>query len=320
MSTAAQSTAAQLNQKFAIRDHVSFHDHLDEAGHPTGLTELRVTTPAAEATILTQGAHLTRWNPTGQQPVIYVSPRSAFAPGKPVRGGIPVLFPWFAAGWDGKHTPMHGFARVSEWTLESTHLDPNGEVHVTLTLQPTDDFRAAGYGSFHAAIQFRIGATLDTTLEVTNHGTEPMVFEEGLHTYFAVGDIHQVATEGLEGTTYVDKRDNFTRKVQRDRLLRYTRDVDQVHVQTTEPLTIHDAAWKRAIHIRKQGSNTTVTWNPWSTTSPTIPDLAPDSWQHFVCVETVNAGDDRITLAPGHTHRMDSLLSVTRQSVTAESA
>ncbi len=319
------STAADLNAKFAIRDHVSFHDRLDDVGHPTGLVEARIVTAAAEATVLTQGAHLVRWAPTGQQPVIYLSPKSNFAPGRPVRGGIPVLFPWFADGWDHQHKPMHGFARVSDWTVESTHLGPRGEVHLTLSLQPTDDFRAAGYGSFHAAIQFRIGIaegsfndgkavvhsnTLDTTLEITNHSTEPMVFEEGLHTYFAVGDIHQVATEGLEGTTYIDKRDNFVRKVQREHLLRYTRDVDQVHVQTTAPLTIHDAAWKRAIHIHKQGSNTTVTWNPWSTTSPTLVDLAPDAWQHFVCVETVNAGDDRITLAPGHTHRMDSLLSV----------
>ncbi len=306
-------TTADLNEKFAIRDHVSFHDRLDDAGHATGLTELRIVTAAAEATVITQGAHLVRWNPAGQQPVIYLSPKSSFAPAKAIRGGIPVLFPWFATGWDGKHTPMHGFARVSEWTVESTHLDFAGDVHITLSLEPTEAFRAAGYGSFHAAIQFRIGATLDTTIEITNHGGEPMVFEEGLHTYFAVGDIHQVATEGLEGTTYIDKRDNMTRKVQREHLLRYTRDVDQVHVQTTAPLTIYDAVWKRVIHIRKQGSNTTVTWNPWSTTIGTIADLPADGWQHFVCVETVNAGDDRITLAPGDTHRMDSLLSVTAE-------
>ena len=307
------ATAADLNQKFAIRDHLSFHDGLNDSNHPTGLVEIRITTPAAEATIYTQGAHLTRWTPTGQQPVLYVSPRSNFAPGKPIRGGVPVLFPWFADGWDHQHQPMHGFARTSEWTVESTHLDPAGDVHVTLSLAPTDALRTAGYGSFHAAIQFRIGSTLDTTLEVTNHGDTPMTFEEGLHTYFAVGDIHQVATEGLEGTTYIDKRDNFTRKVQREHLLRYTRDVDQVHVQTVAALTIHDAAWRRAIHLQKGGSSTTVTWNPWSTTSPGIPDLLPDSWQHFVCVETVNAGDDRLSLAPGHTHRMDARISITAE-------
>ena len=127
---------ADLNQTFAIRDHVSFHDRLDDTGRPTGLVELRIATATAEATLMTQGAHLVRWNPIGQQPVLYLSPKSSFAPGKAIRGGVPVLFPWFANGWDGKHSPMHGFARISEWTVESTHLDPAGDVHVTFSLSP----------------------------------------------------------------------------------------------------------------------------------------------------------------------------------------
>lgn len=299
-------TAAKLNKTFAIRDHLTFHDGVNDTNTPNGLVEMRIVTPQAEATLYTQGAHLTRWTPTGEQPVIYLSPKSTFAPGKPIRGGIPVLFPWFGPGWDGKHQPMHGFARTAEWTIESTHLAPTGDVHVTLSLSPTPQSRSVGYADFHVAIQFRIGLELEITLEVTNHGTEVMVFEEGLHTYFAVGDIHQVRTEGLEGSTYIDKRDNNIRKVQRNRLLAYTRDVDQVHVRTTAPLTIHDAAWKREVHLYKEGSNTTVTWNPWSVLTPTLPDLAEASWQHFVCVETVNAGDDRITLLAGHTHRMDA--------------
>ncbi len=312
-------TAAELNQRFAIHDHLTFHDGSNGATHP-GLTEIQITTPAAEATIYTEGAHLTRWTPNGQQPVIYLSPKSNFAPGKAIRGGIPVLFPWFGSGWDGRRKPMHGFARTSEWTVESTHLDSGpagtGDIVVTLSLSSNDQSRAIAFPDFRAAIQFRIGAELSITLEITNHATEPFTFEEGLHNYFAIGNITQTTTEGLEGTTYLDKRDptpdgNFTRKVQRDHLLRYTRDVDQVHVETTAPLTIHDAANHRDIHLHKQGSNTTVTWNPWSTLTPGLPDLPPDAWQHFVCVETVNAGDNRITLPPGHTHRMDSRISVT---------
>ncbi len=306
-------TAAALNQKFAIQDHLSFHDGVNDSNHPTGLVELRIATPAAEATIYTQGAHLTRWTPTGEQPVLYLSPKSNFAPGKAIRGGVPVLFPWFADGWDHQHQPAHGFARMTEWAVERTHLDPAGDVHVTLSLEPTEPLRAAGYGSFAATIEFRIGSTLEMALNVTNLGTAAMVFEEGLHTYFAVGDIHGAATEGLEGSTYIDKRDGNTRKVQRDNLLRYTRDVDQVHVQTTDALTLHDSAWKRAIHIEKDGSNTTVTWNPWSTTSPSLTDLPPDAWEHFVCVETVNAGDGRVTLPPRQTHRMATRVSVTPQ-------
>ena len=297
-------------QHFAIQDHLTFH-----VGDGTGNHDLlaaRITTPAAEATVILQGAHLTRWNPRGTEPAIYLSPKSAFAPEKPIRGGIPVLYPWFANGWDGKHQPMHGFARITEWTVESTHLDPTGDVTLTLTLPSTPDLQNAGYGQCAATIHFVVGRELAITLEVTNHGTAPIVFEEGLHTYFAIGDIHQTTTEGLQGTTYIDKRDNFAKKVQTDRLLHYTRDVDQVHLSTASPLTIHDAANHRDIHVVKGGSDTTVTWNPWSVMTPNLPDLAPDSWQHFVCVETVNAADNRITLQPGQTHRMSSTVHITK--------
>ena len=297
-------------QHFAIQDHLPVP--LGNGNLNKDLLEARVTTPASEATIVLQGAHLTRWNPAGTGPVIFVSPKSAFAEGKPIRGGIPVLYPWFAAGWDNQHQPMHGFARITEWTVSSTHLDPHGDVHLTLSLPSTPDLEKAGYGQCAATIQFRVGTELAITLEVTNHGQQPIVFEEGLHTYFSIGDIRETTTEGLQGTTFLDKRDNFARKVQTDRLLQYTRDVDQVHLSTASPLTIHDAGNHRDIHITKGGSDTTVTWNPWSVMTPTIPDLASDSWEHFVCVETVNAADNRITLAPGQTHRMSSTLHISK--------
>lgn len=296
-------------KRFAIQDHLTFHVGDGNLNHD--LLEARIVTPASEATILLHGAHLTRWHPSGEQPVIYMSPKSAFAQDKPVRGGIPVLYPWFGAGWDNQHQPMHGFARITEWTVESTHLDPTGDVHLTLTLPSTPDLQKAGYGQCAATIHFRVGHELAITLEVTNHGSAPIVFEEGLHTYFAVGDIREVATEGLQGTTFLDKRDNFAKKTQTERLFRYTRDVDQVHLNTASPLILHDAAWQRQIHIIKGGSDTTVTWNPGTVMTATIPDLAEDSWQHFVCVETVNAADNRITLAPNQTHRMSSTLRIT---------
>ena len=300
--------AASLNPKFAILDHVRFEDTHE------GLTRIVVKTPKAEATLYTYGAHLTQWNPVGQHPGIYLSPKSPQEPGKAIRGGIPVLFPWFGPRSDGKEGPMHGFARISEWNVESTHFSPEGIVTITLSLEADDHARALGFDHFRAAMQFEIGEHLNITLEVTNHGSEDLVFEEGLHTYFAVGDITKVATEGLEGTIYLDKRDDFKRKVQTTKLLTYTRDVDQVHLNTTSALTIHDDAWKREIHIEKHGSNTTVTWNPWSVLSPGMPDLDPESWKHFVCVETVNVGENKITLAPGATHRMDSNVRITAKA------
>jgi glucose-6-phosphate 1-epimerase len=239
-----------------------------------------------------------------------MSPKSPLEPGKPIRGGVPVLFPWFGPRWNaeafdaehGTKSPMHGFARITVWTLDRVHLDPTGDVHITLSLHPDDLSRSLGYGSFAATMDFRIGKELHQALTVTNRGTEPMEFEEGLHTYFAVDDVPGARLDGLRGSTYLDKRDGAIRKVQRETQFAFTRDVDQLHVNTAEPLTIHDGS--RKVHIVKEGSQSSVIWNPWSVLTPNFADLAEDSWKHFLCAEVVNAADDRITLAPGATHGM----------------
>ncbi len=276
------------------------------------MVQMHIVAGASEAAIYLQGAHLTQWTPHRGSPVLYLSPKSALAPGKPIRGGVPVLFPWFGPRWNGAEfdaahgttSPMHGFGRISVWTVDRVHLSPDGEVHVTLSLAPSDVSRSFGFDHFAATLEFRIGSDLHEALTVTNHGSAPMEFEEGLHTYYAVADVPAARLEGLRGSTYLDKRDNLVRKVQRESSFAFTRDVDQTHVHTAEPLALHDPAGKRTIHIAKEGSQTTVIWNPWSVLTPGLPDLPEDAWQHFICVEVVNATDDRITLAPGATHGM----------------
>ena len=122
-------TIEELQGKFAIRDHISFHE--DEPG----MVQMRVVAHASESTIYLQGAHLARWTPHGGNPVLYLSPKSALAPGKPIRGGVPVLFPWFGPRWNaaefdaahGTTSPMHGFARTTSWALDRVHLSPDGE-------------------------------------------------------------------------------------------------------------------------------------------------------------------------------------------------
>ncbi len=135
-------TVAELTAAFAIHDHISFHE--DEPG----MIKMRISTSASDSTLYLQGAHLAQWTPRGGSPVLYMSPKSALAPGKPIRGGIPVLFPWFGPRWNaaefdaahGTQSPMHGFARTAVWSVDRVHLDPAGEAHVVLSL-PLDDYR-----------------------------------------------------------------------------------------------------------------------------------------------------------------------------------
>ncbi len=297
-------TPAELTEQFAIPGVLSFEST------PTGLTRAQVTTPAAEATVYLQGAHLTHWKPAKQQPVLYLSSRTDLAPGKPIRGGIPVIFPWFGARHDGGTGPSHGFARTSEWQLGFAALSGE-DLHLSFTLAPSDESRKFGFDGFGLALRMRIGRSLALDLTVANNpGGKPLIFEQALHTYYAVADATHVRVSGLGGTTYIDKRDEMKHKVLPPGPIMFTGTTDRVFLDTTATCTIDDPAGARRIIIAKAGSHTTVVWNPWSTLASTLPDMDPEGWLHMTCVETANVDKNSVTLLPGTTHTMSFTASV----------
>jgi glucose-6-phosphate 1-epimerase len=294
----------QLNEHFGLPGMLAFH------ATASGLIHADITTPHATATVYLQGAHVAAWQPKGQQPVIFVSRKSEFVPGKPIRGGVPIAFPWFANRHDGKTGPSHGFARIQDWTLAFAAL-AGDDLHLTFTLGPSEISRNLGYDKFRLAYQLTIGRTLTMQLTVANDAAEPFVFEEALHTYYAVSDIHEVNVSGLEGVTYLDKNDSLQAKVQHGAIA-ITEPTDRVYLSTAGTCVIHDTGSKSRITVAKTGSNTTVVWNPWESGAAKLPDLDPTEWHEFVAVETVNAADNAVTLATGGTHVMQAHISVER--------
>ncbi|MCU1224789.1 MAG: D-hexose-6-phosphate mutarotase [Edaphobacter sp.] len=293
----------QLNDHFAIPGILSFDEH-------NGLTRANVTTPAAKATIYLQGAHLAAWQPTGQQPVIFMSRKSDFEPGKPIRGGVPIAFPWFAIDrnpnrYKGQPGPSHGFARLQDWTLAFAALSGD-DLHLTFTLTPTQMSRDMGFDHFRLAFQLTIGHSLTMQLAVANDAAAPLVFEEAFHTYFEVVDVHEVTVTGLEPTPFIDKTDNMREKPSANAPLTFTGFTDRVYCNTAATCVIHDVAGRRNITVAKTDSNTTVVFNPWKE----LPDMGPDEWHEMVCVETVNAAANAVTLAPGKTHIMQAHITV----------
>ncbi len=279
-----------------------------------GLIRANITTPACTAEIYLQGAHLTQWQPKGEQPVLFLSDQSFFTPGKAIRGGIPVVFPWFGARTatpDDPRTdgPSHGFARISDWTLAFAAL-AGDDLHLTLTLGPSDTTRSLGYNNFALVYEITLGAELRLKLTVNNQSSKPLHFEEALHTYFYVGDSQQISIIGLSDTEYLDKTDNFKRKHQTDPLLHLTGETDRPYLDTITPVNIDDPVLRRRITVDKAGSETTVVWNPWTALTATLPDMSPDCWLTMVCIETANVATNAITLASGEHHTMEAHIFV----------
>jgi glucose-6-phosphate 1-epimerase len=294
----------KLANQFDIANAVRFEDA------PGGLVRAVISTPAVEAEVYLQGAHVTHWAPRGQRPVLFLSRKSLFAPGRPIRGGVPVIFPWFGPRADGKPGPAHGFARSTEWTIEETRLSNDGNVEITLALAPNDVTRGFGYDGFSARLRLTVGHELEMELETRNIAPETLIFEEALHTYFAIADIHQVSVSGLEGTTYIDKTDGFKRKKLGDDPVRISKETDQVHLNAQGTCVVHDPVWNRRIIVAKTGSDSTVVWNPWAEKTASMSDMASEGWQEMICVETANVADNAVHLRPDASHKLTASIRV----------
>lgn len=294
-----------LQQKFAANHDVSFSDE-------NGLVRLHVKTAQATALIFLQGAHLGAWQPAGFAPVIFLSRMSEFVPGKPIRGGVPVAFPWFATDSkqdriDGHPGPLHGFARVQEWELDRVH-SAAGVVNLALSLEATEMSRSMGFDHFRLTLEFRIGETLRMLLTVKNEGRAPLRFEEALHSYYFVDDVHEVTVTGLEPTGFVDKTDEMKRKPAEEKHIAFSKKMDRIYNGTTSTCAILDVAGRRKIEVSKRNSNSTIVWNPWAA----MPDLGEWDWHNMVAVETGNVGADSVTLDPHGSHTMEAHVSVER--------
>jgi glucose-6-phosphate 1-epimerase len=294
-------TVTDIQMKFGIADVLRFEEG------PGGLIRAVISSPQADGEVYLHGAHVTRWTPRGQQAVLFMSSKSRFEAGVPIRGGVPIAFPWFGPRGDGIPGPMHGFARIVEWKLESASLRADGAVELKLGFGPNEVSRAAGFDSFEVHFRAAFGSTLEMELEVRNLSAAPIRFEEALHTYFSVSDIHQVSVKGLEGTTYVDKTDAFARK-QSPEPIHISGETDRVYLNTTATCEIEDPGLRRTIVVEKSGSHATVVWNPWIEKNRTIADMAPEDWKSMICVETVNALECPVVLPTGGTHRLQAAI------------
>jgi D-hexose-6-phosphate mutarotase len=223
---------------------------------------------------------------------------------------VPICFPWFGAKAGSPEAPAHGFARILTWAVSTITREMDGRLRAVLELTP----EAAARGGFPRELSLSLavtaGLTLRLELTARNIDSAPATFEEALHSYFAVSDIRQIRIRGLEGVAYVDKTAAMARKPGESDPIAIAAETDRVYLGTKGTVTIEDTGWKRRIIVSKTGSATTVVWNPWIAKAKAMPDFGDDEWPGMVCVETANAMDDAITLAPGATHVMTATVEV----------
>lgn len=278
-------------------------DFLDFSEKAPGFIVIDVKTPFSTATIALQGAHVMTWQPAKQKPVIWLSKAAKFAPGKSIRGGVPLCWPWFGPHAKEANYPGHGFARTIPWSLLSAGKLPDGRVRLEFEPVMNDAARAQWPHDSTVKYSITVGQELVVGLATKNTGKTPFVLGQALHTYFEIGDIKQVEIAGLTGCTYIDKVDGGKRKKQKGTVT-FAGEADRVYLGTAGCCGIVDPAMKRTLLITSTGSRSTVVWNPGKEKAAKMGDFGNKGENRMVCVETANAADDVISLAPGETHRM----------------
>lgn len=293
---------ASLNKKFGIGNELGFKEIA------AGITAIEVDTALTTASISLMGGQVLTWHPKSQQePVLWVSKLAQYVPGKAIRGGVPICWPWFGAHPSDSHLPGHGFARVVPWEVASTNIDASGVVEVELTLAESAAAAKLRPSDWPASValsaHIRIGEKLEVALTTTNNSDRELRLTEGLHTYFHVSDIEHVRVLGLDDCEYVDLTDGNQRRQQSGPIV-FEGELGRIFVNCDKTSVIEDRKLARAIHVAGTGSQSIAVWNPWLQTASKMSDLGSEGWRSMVCVETANALENRLTIKAGESHTL----------------
>jgi len=293
-----------LNSLYSHAGYVTFKEG------PNGFPVALITTPHATAVITPYGAHLLSYQfACDENNLLFLSDKAIFSKGTPIRGGVPICWPWFGPDPQNLGRSDHGFARTRMWSVISTDLINNQECSITLELRDTPQTYTLWPHNFCLILKLTVGKTL--SLELTTHNLGDTTFEitQALHTYFAIGNILQTTIIGLEGFSYSDKTNDGCEKREENALCIDT-ETDRVYSYDGHELVLQDDALNRNIHIACEGSKTAVVWNPWIRVCEQKADLSPKDYKKMICIETANTGDEIITLKPKENHTLKAIYSL----------
>ncbi|WVQ80330.1 hypothetical protein IAT38_002435 [Cryptococcus sp. DSM 104549] len=246
------------------------------------------------------GATVVSWKQGGKER-FFVSSKSAMDASKPIRGGIPVVFPIFgpppSSPPEYAALSQHGFARSQVWTLGETIMDRPEGVSVRFIPPPTP-------ASFPHKFDLSYVVTLtehqlSTDLHVSNTGGENFKFQALLHNYLAVPDVSAIKITGIEkGTTYKDKVLGGKEEKSEGGTLVVDRELDRVYQKVPSQEIVVDEGAGEGFSVRFRGFEDCTIWNPQEATGSKMADMEDKGWEKYVCIEPGYVREFK-TLAPG---------------------
>ena len=239
------------------------------------------------------GAQVKRAIPGDAGDLFYLSPKSI--PGSPARGGVPILFPQFAARGN---LNKHGFARNVIWTQDVNVRSETGH-----RLAYSVGIGASDHEHWPHAAELRMEAVLEDRkysqrLAVKNKGGSSFAWSGGFHPYFLLDDLCEAKLFGLEGIKYFDKNPKEPVKVSHDPLCWDGSECEKLYSEAP-PLCLKSGG--RELSLVCSGLEQWMVWNPGTEISKSLSDLPIGDWNRFVCIEPVSV-QHPIEMQPGATH------------------
>lgn len=290
------TTVDELQARYGVEGRLTFAMGEDSFACVTMMS------PGSCASVTLKGALVQSWRPAAAiNDVLWMSDVAPSDARKPYRGGIPVCWPWFSAYPGDGAWPSHGPARSSAFGV--VNAVASDEV-VRLEMAPMMTMPVPEpIEGLQLRVVVEVGDQLTVALETQNQSERPISLTQALHTYFAISDVADIRIEGLDNCIYADALDGL-RRVRQSGAVTISSEVDRIYATDGGPIRLVDRPQQRCVTIASEGSRSAVVWNPWIAKSERLGDMASGAYRRMVCIETANAGDDAISVAPGQSHRL----------------
>ncbi|KAL8927825.1 MAG: hypothetical protein Q9172_001198 [Xanthocarpia lactea] len=249
--------------------------------------------------VLLYGATVISWKSANGKENLFLSSKALLDGSKPVRGGIPLVFPVFGPPSPDHPTgklPQHGFARNSRWeylgksSSESSSL-PNskGDASVKLDFGLSNSMLSDSKWDYEFNLTYSVTLSqdsLETSLVVRNTGSSNYDFQVLFHSYLAIDDIGETTVSGLEKAAFKDKVQGGKDVEPAGEPISITSETDRLYTTAPEQIIKILEKGNGRYELTRDMLPDVVVWNPWIEKAKGMADFGPeDGYKKMICVE-----------------------------------
>lgn len=257
-------------------------------GHLTDLPCWHLCHAGATVIVSSYGAHVLHYAVAAQRPsLLWLSPKAVWQQQQPIRGGVPICWPWFGkvdarliadidpATIASLKLPNHGLVRTRFWQITDQQITADA-VMIELSISVND----LPWTTETVTLRYQI--RLDHQLTLTLSCDAAIAQQAALHSYFAVADSRKTQVQPLPLKFYNKVSD--AQQHSNSDVLHFVGEIDRVYPSTADSLMLIDN--NTTLRISQHGHDASVLWNPAATKAATSTDIPADQWSDFVCVES----------------------------------